>query len=132
MTATSVPVSRTLKGTWRSARGVVLVGVLVVLSAALPCFLTARAPVAYLDPSDTSLEGGAALAELLRDRGVQVTRTDSVSDATDAAGAGVRVLVSRPDVLTRADARRLEASGANLVVVGTAHAGVFLPGARTR
>jgi Domain of unknown function (DUF4350) len=132
MTSTSVPVTPTLKGAWRSARGVLLVGALVLLSAALPVLLTVPAPVTYLDPGDTSLEGGAALAELLRDRGVQVTPTDSVTEATNAAGPRVRVLVSRPDTLTGADARELEASGADLVVVGTAHAAVFLPGARTR
>jgi hypothetical protein len=132
MTSTSAPVSPTLKGAWLSVRGVVLVGALVLLSAALPVLLTAHAPVAFLDPSDPSLEGGAALAELLRDQGVRVTRTDSVTDATHAAGPGVRVLVSRPDVLTRADAQLLEVSGADLVVVGTAHAGVFLPGTRIR
>jgi len=132
MTPTSVSVSPTLKGAWRSARGVVLVGALVLLTAALPVLLTGPTPAAYLDPRDTSLEGGAALASLLDDRGVQVTRTDSVTGATEGAGPGVRVLVTRPELLTRDDARRLAASGADLVVVGTAHAGAFLPGTRTR
>lgn len=132
MTPTSVPVSPTLKGAWRSARGVVLVGALVLLSAALPALLTSPAPGAYLDPSDTSLEGGAALAALLRDQGVQVTRADSVTEATLDAGPDVRVLVSRPELLTGAAAFRLAASGADLVVVGTAHAAAFLPGTRTR
>ena len=132
MTPTSVPVSPTLKGAWRSARGVVLVGALVVLTAALPVLLTGPTPASYLDPRDTSLEGGAALASLLGDRGVQVTRTDSVTAATDGAGPGVRVLVTRPELLTRDDARRLAGSGADLVVVGTAHAGGFIPGTRTR
>lgn len=132
MTPTSVPVSPTLKGTWRSARGVVLVGALVLLAAALPVLLTAPTPAGYLDPSDTSLEGSAALAQLLRDRGVQVTRTDSVAEATHDAGPDVRVLVSRPDLLTPTDAQHLQASGADLLVVGTANAGVFLPGTRTR
>jgi hypothetical protein len=132
MTPTSVPVSPTLKGVWRSARGVVLVAVLVLFTAALPGLLTADAPGAYLDPRDTSLEGGAALAALLSDRGVQVTRTDSVTEAMLSAGPGVRVLVSRPERLTGPEAFRLAGSGADLVVVGTAHADVFLPQTRTR
>ena len=132
MTPTSLPVSPTLKSAWRSARGVVLVGALVLLTATLPVLLTPPAPTSYLDPRDTSLEGGAALAALLRDQGVQVTRTDSVTAATAAAGPGVRVLVSRPELLTGSEAFRLAGSGADMLVVGTAHAGVFLPQTRIR
>jgi len=132
MTQTSAPVSPTLRGVWRSARGVVLVAALVLVTAVLPGLLTANTPGAYLDPRSTSLEGGAALAALLSERGVRVTRTDSVTAATESAGPDVRVLVSRPDLLTGPEAFRLAGSGADLVVVGTAHAEVFLPQARTR
>ena len=132
MTPTSVPTSPTVKGVWRSGRGVLLVGAIVLLTAALPVLLTPPTPAAYLDPDDTSLEGGAALAQLLRDRGVHVTRTDSVTEATISAGPDVRVLVSRPERLTGSEAFELAGSGADLVVVGTAHAEVFLPQTRIR
>jgi hypothetical protein len=133
VTSTSVPVSPRARGVWRSARGVLLVGVIVVVGAALPVLLAGPAPAGgYLDPRDTSLDGGAALAALLRERAVNVTRVDSVQEAVESAGAGTRVLVSRPDTLPRAQAVRLVASESPLLVIGTSNLGVFLPGARAR
>ncbi|MGH3366263.1 MAG: DUF4350 domain-containing protein, partial [Nocardioidaceae bacterium] len=132
MTTTSAPTTPTLRSIWRSARGILLVAVLVVLGAALPVLLAGPSSPAYLDPRDTSLEGGAALAAVLRERGVEVRRVDSVPDAAVSAGTGTRILVSRPDALTRRQAERLASSGSDLLVVGTAHAEAFLPGAGVR
>lgn len=133
MTTTSVPASPTVRSVWRSARGVLLVALVVVLGAALPVLLAGPRPAgAYLDPRDTSLTGGAALAALLRERGVDVMRVESPQEALAAAGAGTRVLVSRPDTLTRGQAERLVSSKSPLLVIGTTNAGAFLPGAGVR
>jgi hypothetical protein len=133
MTTTSVPASPTTRSLWRSVRGVLLVGVLVVLGAALPVLLAGpAAPGNYLDPRDTSLQGGAALAAVLRERGVDVTRVESAQQALTPAGVGTRVLVSRPGTLSRAQAERLVSSEAPLLVIGTANLRSFLPGARVR
>jgi hypothetical protein len=128
MTVVSAPASPTVRGVWRSGRGVVLVAGLVLLAAALPVLLAGQgSPAAQLDPRSGSLDGGAALAALLRQQAVEVTRVASVSEARSAAGTDGLVLVSRPGTLTRAQAEQLAGSGAELLVVGTAHAGTFLP-----
>jgi hypothetical protein len=133
MTTTSVPASPTVRGFWRSARGVLLVAVIVVLGAVVPVLVAGPMPAPrYLDPRDTSLDGGAALATLLRERGVHLTRVSNASEALASVGPNTRVLVSRPGTLSRAQAGRLESSRAPLLVVGTTNLGAFLPGARVR
>jgi hypothetical protein len=112
---------------------VLLVAMLVVVGAALPVLLTGPSPAgSYLDPRGTSLDGSAAVAAMLRERGVQVTRVDSSQEALARASAGTRVLISRPETLTRAQAERLVSSPSPLLVVGTSNLGAFLPGARAR
>jgi hypothetical protein len=131
--AESVPVSATVRGVWRSTRGVLLVAVLVVLAAVLPLLLVgAPTPAARLDPRSTALEGSAALHALLRDNGVDVILVDDVADVAGLAGPGTRVLVSRPDILTRDEARGLGAVDVHLLVVGVAHADLFLGGSDVR
>lgn len=133
MTTVSAPTSPTVRGVWRSGRGVLLVAGLVLLAAALPVLLAGPgSPAARLDPRSGSLDGGAALAALLRERAVEVTRVTSMSQARSAAGTGGLVLVSRPGTLTRAQAQQLAGSGAELLVVGTTHAGTFVPRDGTR
>jgi hypothetical protein len=131
--ASSTPVTPTLARRWRSARGIVLIGLLMVLGAVLPVLLVGPStPPAYLDPRDTSLEGSAALAAVLRERGVDVIPADDLSQVAALAGPNSRVLVSRPDALTEDEARRLEAIDGHLLVVGVAHAGVFVGDSRSR
>lgn len=130
MTAGSVPTSPTVGSMWRSTRGILLVAVLVVVGAAVPVLLTGPpASTRYLDPADSSLEGGAALAALLRERGVHVERVETVEDALLHAGYEDVVLVSRPDTLTTSDAQRLVSSGRDLLVAGPIHVETLAPGA---
>ena len=105
----------------------------VLLAAALPLLLTESSDTdAYLDPRDTSLDGSAALAALLRDRGVRVVPVDSVEEAAESGGPATRVLVSRPEALTDGEARGLAAMDANLLVIGSAHADIFLAARSTQ
>ncbi|MEV0617061.1 DUF4350 domain-containing protein [Nonomuraea sp. NPDC050404] len=84
----SRPTSPTARTIWRSGRMIVLMGVALVLIGLLVVMLRpAQGPERYLDPDDTSLSGSKAIAELLRDRGVTVKRTDSAEAAAANANA---------------------------------------------
>ncbi|MFI6476948.1 DUF4350 domain-containing protein [Nonomuraea sp. NPDC050663] len=86
--------SPTTRGIWRSLRAPLLVGVLLLVAATIGVLLSGGAREArYLDPDDTSLSGGKALAQLLRARGVTVDRVDSV-DAAMRLGGDRLILVT--------------------------------------
>jgi hypothetical protein len=125
--AGSAPTSPTLGQVWRSARGVVLVAALVLLAAAVPLlFAGPDEPEAYLDPASTSLDGAAALHRLLRDRGVEVVPTRDPGRVAGLAGPDTRVLLSRPETLTRPEVQELDALDVHLLVVGTDHSDLLL------
>ncbi|NUO99886.1 MAG: DUF4350 domain-containing protein [Nonomuraea sp.] len=90
----SAPTSPTVRSTWRASRVAVVLGLVAVLIAVAGVLLgPQRGPSRYLDPADTSQAGSKALAELLRARGVQVDRVDSVQAAADKAATGDRLLL---------------------------------------
>jgi hypothetical protein len=73
---------------------IALIGVILVLAAVIGVLISPqRDESRLLDPDDTSLSGSRALAELLRARGVQVDRVDSVQAAADKAATGGRLLL---------------------------------------
>lgn len=116
--AGSHPSSPTVRSAWRSARAVVLVGVLVVLvSAVTLLILPDRGPQRRLDPDDTSLVGSGALAELLRERGVTVDRVDSAAAAAERAATGDRLLLITDT--TYADVSALARIPGDRLVVGS-------------
>ena len=83
----SRPVSPTARSMWRGSRLFVLLGLLMVaLATAVVLLGPEDGNERYLDPADTSLQGSKALAELLRARGVQVDRVDSVEAARALGG----------------------------------------------
>ncbi|MFG2073975.1 DUF4350 domain-containing protein [Nonomuraea maritima] len=128
--AGSYPSSPTVRSAWRSARGVVLVGVLVVLvSAVTLLILPDRGPQRRLDPDDTSLVGSGALAALLRERGVTVDRVDSAATAAERAGTGDRLLLITD--ATYADESALARIPGDRLVVGNLPAlSTLAPGVR--
>ncbi|GAA3526017.1 DUF4350 domain-containing protein [Nonomuraea rosea] len=86
--------SPTARSTWRGGRMIVLLGAIIVLAAVIGVLIgPQRGESRYLDPDDTSLSGSKALAEMLRGRGVQVDRVDSVDAAADKAVGSNRVLL---------------------------------------
>lgn len=92
--AASAPTSPTVRSTWRAGRLAVVLGLIIVLVAVAGVLLgPEQVPSRLLDPADTSLSGSKALAELLRARGVQVDRVDSVEAAAAKAATGDRVLL---------------------------------------
>ena len=72
-------------GAPRPSSGVVALGLLLVVLLAL----SAQRPTADLDPEGTGPEGARALAEVLRQQGVEVEVVRSI-DALEAAAAGCR------------------------------------------
>ncbi|GGT03136.1 DUF4350 domain-containing protein [Nonomuraea spiralis] len=128
----SAPASPTARSTWRASRVIVLLGLVIVLLAVAGVLLSPqRGPSRYLDPADTSLAGSKALAELLRARGVQVDRVDSVEAAAGKAASGDRLLLITD--MTYADEHRLaQVPGDRLIVGDLPGLNVLAPEARTR
>ncbi|GGM87047.1 membrane protein [Thermopolyspora flexuosa] len=128
-------VSPTARDLWRRGRGVLLVALLVLLVAAATAVFVRNDEIPerrYLDPSDTSLSGTAALAELLRDEGVRVVRVTSVDEAVRLATPRSQLLLTaRRAISGEADARRIAALPSDLLIVGRPYElGILAPAAR--
>lgn len=106
----------TVRTTARAARGPVLVVLVLLLTGGLVGLLGATGDGGRLDPDSYGPSGSRAVAELLRDQGVEVVRVDTVPTAL-AAGGDVLVLPT-PEALAPAELEELAGSAARLVVVG--------------
>jgi hypothetical protein len=97
----SARVSITPGEVWRKARVPLVIGVLLLLAALAHTVATGRIDANYLDPSSEGPPGSRAVAELLRDRGIDVREVRRPSGARD-----VTVVVPGPllpaDVVTEA------------------------------
>ncbi|MBO0979414.1 DUF4350 domain-containing protein [Microbacterium sp. SD291] len=89
------PLLRSLAG-WGFLVALVLAGVFVVIQ------VTARAPGAHgaLDPEGTGDSGAMAMAEILRDRGVEVSVFRSRAEARAAIGDDTTLVMANPYTLT--------------------------------
>ncbi|MCC5580463.1 DUF4350 domain-containing protein [Microtetraspora sp. AC03309] len=104
---------------WRGGRGILLVGLLVLVTALVPVLLSSPGTEGRpLDPGDSSDVGAKALAQLLGGRGVSVERVDSVSALINAAGPDSQLLIGDTDFLSENDARRIAGSGQDRLLVG--------------
>lgn len=116
--APSTATGPTVRSTWRSARGPLLVVAALVLAGAVVGVLSASGPGGRLDPDAPTPAGSRAVAQLLRDRGVPVTRVDTV-DAVERADAADRTLVvPQPAALAPSELSRLGRLEAGLLVIG--------------
>ncbi|GGK64814.1 membrane protein [Sphaerisporangium melleum] len=116
---TSTPASPTAGGLWRGNRGFVLLGLLVALAAVLAALLTGTSSGnGRLDPEDTTLNGGKALAQLLRRQGVQVERVSTVADAGRLDGPGTTLMVTDTSFLSDEELLRLVSGRSHLLIVG--------------
>lgn len=93
---------------------VLLGGVLIALLAPPPVSPTDG----YLDPSSTQPQGSRALADILTGRGTQVIRVTSAVAAVSAVRQGATTLVvTSPELLTRAQLSMLATARVNVVIV---------------
>ncbi len=108
----------TLRSTARAARGPLLLLLALVVVGTVLGVLGATGPGGRLDPDAYSPHGARAVAELLRGKGVEVRRLDTV-DAVEAADAREALLVVPvPEALAPSELKRLSRLRASLVVVG--------------
>src|SRR3954452_558851 len=99
MTATTVEAPLDLRPAWQRWRAPAVVVTVVLLVALILAVVENAPPSRPLDPRDTSAGGGRALAELLRDRDVDIVQARTVTG--NPLPAGATVFVPDPASLTR-------------------------------
>ncbi|WP_435736674.1 DUF4350 domain-containing protein [Cellulosimicrobium sp. PMB13] len=102
---------------WRRARWPVTVLVVLLALAGLSAIARPTTSSTPLAPDNPGPGGGRAVAEVLRDRGVDVTYVQTVADAVAASGDGTTLLVAQSDFLLDEQADALVATAADLVLV---------------
>ncbi|GII82758.1 hypothetical protein Ssi03_07480 [Sphaerisporangium siamense] len=118
-TSGSAAVSPTARGLWRGARGAVALGVIVLAVAVVTALIVGGSGESgRLDPTDTTLSGGKALARLLAGQGVRVERVSTVEEVERLDGTESQLLVSGTWWLTSDEHRRLARTRADRLVVG--------------
>ncbi|MFC5801661.1 DUF4350 domain-containing protein [Streptomyces formicae] len=128
--------SLTSRQIWTRSRGVLLF--LVVLIAAGVAIAAVRSGQQHgrLDPRSADGPGSRAVAELLKNQGVDTRVVTTLDEATAAAGPDTTLLVVTPDLLTPSQQEALRAamvpSGGRTVLVapGPPSLGVLAPGVR--
>ena len=103
---------------WRQWRFPVGIGAFILLAAIVTALLRPAAPVTgYLSPQGKDAFGARALADILAARGHPVQPVTTASGAARAARPGTTLLITSPYLLTRAQARALGQTHADLVIV---------------
>jgi hypothetical protein len=105
-----------VRTTVRRFRGPVGAAVALVVAAGVVGVLSATGGSGYLDPDAYDPSGSRAVAEVLRDQGVDVERVEQVADAV--GDAGTTLVVPRPEALARTELQALAGHRGPLVVVG--------------
>lgn len=104
--------SPTAQGLWTRARLPLLLGVLILVGAIAALFGYGRGEGGALDPRSYEPEGSRALAQLLRQHGVDVERTENASDVE-----GATLFVTHPDLIAPDRLMDLVAKSATAVLV---------------
>ncbi|MCB7137223.1 DUF4350 domain-containing protein [Cellulosimicrobium marinum] len=102
---------------WRRARWPLAVLVLLLAVAGLAAISRPPTSGTPLAPDNPGPNGARALAEVLRDQGVEITYVQTVADAVGAAAEGTTLLVAQSDYLLDEQADALAATPADLVLV---------------
>jgi hypothetical protein len=102
---------------WRAARGPLAIGSLLLAVALLGALVVSSGARGSLDPRAADPGGSRALAVLLGQDGVDVRREVRVDGVAAGLGTDDTLLVAFPDRLDRLAARKLAATGADLVLV---------------
>ncbi|NGX06007.1 DUF4350 domain-containing protein [Mycobacteroides franklinii] len=88
---TNTATSPRLRDRWRTWAWVLAAAVAIVVTGLL--ITKSPRPEGYLDPEAVNLRGGHAVAQLLRDRGVTVTRATTIDEVRDAMHADSQLMV---------------------------------------
>lgn len=107
----------TARATARSARGPLLAVLAIVVTGVLLAALTATGSGGELDPESYAPAGSRAVAEVLQDADVPVTRADTVDAVTAAADGSTTVLVPFPQALAPSELEALAGLGSPLLLV---------------
>ncbi|MFI2753036.1 DUF4350 domain-containing protein [Cellulomonas sp. P22] len=102
---------------WRRARWPIAVGGLALLVGVLAALPEPRTSTVPLAPDNPDAGGARAVAEVLRDQGVEITYVRSTKAALEAATPGTTLLVTGDAVLTTEQVERLAASPADVVLL---------------
>jgi hypothetical protein len=119
-TGTAVDLSTTRQRAaqrWRRWRWWLVTGVAVLLGAGGLALLTPRTSTADLDPASATPAGSRAIAQILRQQGVAVSRVTRSTQLGQAAGSGATVVVVHPELLGPDQFDRLTALPGRLVLV---------------
>jgi hypothetical protein len=103
---------------WRRWRTPAAIGAFVLVAVIAVAVLRPSAPVTgYLSPQGTGSFGARALADIVADRGHAVQPVTTARAAASAARPGTTLLITSPYLLTRAQARALGQTRADLVII---------------
>jgi len=110
---------------WRRSRAPIAVFAFVVVGVIIIVLIAPAAKSnTYLDPAGTDVTGTKALADILGERGFLVTSVYSPADALATIGTppqgaqpAATLVITRPDLLTRAQRRQLGRADADLFLV---------------
>lgn len=132
--APSTSVSPSARLVWTRARGLLLALVVLVVAGVSIAALRSGGEHGRLDPRSADPYGSRAVAQLLEDRGVSVSRVDTAAEAAAASGPDRTLLVTAPDLLTERQQSALRAgmldSGGRTVLAapGPPSVGGLVPG----
>ena len=108
----------TVRSSFRQGRGPLVALVALVLAGTLLGLLSSGGSAGRLDPNSYTPSGARAIAEILRDRGISVTRVDTVEAVLAADARDRTVVVAAPQALAPGELQQLGRLDALLVVVG--------------
>jgi Domain of unknown function (DUF4350) len=131
MTA-STSLHRDARATWRSLRApLAVVGLLLAVTIA-SAVVQAGGRRGFLDPDAVDDGGSRAIANLLRDQGINVRPARTTDAAVAGASASSTLVVALPDLLTPGQLDRLAPLSVDLVLVepGEAALAALAPGMR--
>ncbi|MBB1244340.1 DUF4350 domain-containing protein [Streptomyces durbertensis] len=106
----------------RRARGLVIGVVILLLAGTALALLRSGEQRGLLDPRSAEPRGSRATAELLKERGVELTVVTTTAEASAPAGPDTTLLVTRPDLLGPGQLTTLRSAtsgrGGRLVLLG--------------
>jgi hypothetical protein len=107
----------TVRDVARSLRGPLVIALVLVALALVTVVVSGKPPSGALDPDAVDGRGSRALAQLLRDRGVDVRKVRTVDEAVARDSASTTLLVTFPAVLPAPLLNELRVTVGDLVII---------------